>query len=60
MRKAQEEKVPQESSFNIFRVVTCVKELMDGLLKFRKKNERMNGNFSNIVLRKAKFDSMVT
>jgi len=24
-RKAQEEKVPQESNFNVFRVVTCVK-----------------------------------
>ena len=30
-----------------------------GFSKFVKK-ERMNGNFSNIVLRKAKFDSMVT
>jgi len=59
IRKSQEEKGQQQSSFNVFHAVTCVR--VDGwAVQSSEKKGRMNGNFSNIVLRKAKFDSMVT
>jgi hypothetical protein len=39
MRKSQEEKGPQESSFNVFRVVTCVRSDGWAFQSSEKKNE---------------------